>query len=96
MNTPGDKKQPGGSGRKWGIEVGPLLTLGLQLGISVAVFFGLGYLADVRFGTAPWCALAGAVIGIAGGLIKFLREATALGRKADENYRASRKVKSED
>lgn len=68
-------------------DIGPFLTLGLQLAISVGVFFFIGYWADGSLGTWPWCTIAGAFIGAVGGLIKFFREATALGKKADENMK---------
>jgi F0F1-type ATP synthase assembly protein I len=88
MNTPGKQKQPGGfNTRSVGKEAAPFLTLGLQLGLSVAVFFALGYWLDARLGTAPWCSLAGAAVGLTGGFIKFFRDASALGRKADKEYK---------
>lgn len=64
-------------------DFGPFLTLGLQLAISVVVFFFIGYWLDGKFGTSPWCTIVGAFLGAAGGLIKFIREALALGKKAD-------------
>lgn len=68
-------------------DFGPFLTLGLQLAISVAVFFFIGYWVDRSLGTWPWCTITGAFIGAVGGLIKFFREATALGKKADEEMK---------
>lgn len=68
-------------------DFGPFLTLGLQLALSVAVFFFIGYWVDGLLGTWPWCTITGAFIGAVGGLIKFIREATALGRKADEEMK---------
>lgn len=74
-------------------ELGPFLTLGLQLAISVVVFFFIGYWADSRLGTWPWCTIAGSFIGAVGGLIKFFREATALGRRADEAIKHKNEVR---
>ncbi|MFN0159546.1 MAG: AtpZ/AtpI family protein [Bacteroidota bacterium] len=83
MNAPGTGGQPGGFGR----DVGPFLTIGLQLAIAVVAFFFVGYWLDGKFGTSPWCSIGGAFLGVAGGLAKFLKEAIALGRKADEKYK---------
>lgn len=68
-------------------DFGPFLTLGLQLAISVGAFFFIGYWMDGLLGTWPWCTIGGAFIGALGGLIKFFREATALGKKADEKMK---------
>lgn len=70
--------------RTWAGDLGPFLTLGLQLALAVVVFFFAGKWCDDQFGTAPWCTLAGVVIGIAGGLTQFLRTALRMGRKSDE------------
>ncbi|MBX2990739.1 MAG: AtpZ/AtpI family protein [Bacteroidetes bacterium] len=81
------KNSPGSIGRNVAKDFGPFLTLGLQLAISVVVFLFIGYWLDGKFGTSPWCTIGGAFLGAAGGLIKFIREALALGRKADNALR---------
>ncbi len=68
-------------------DFGPFLTMGMQLAISVVVFFFIGYWLDRKFGTSPWCTIGGAALGVTGGLIKFLKTATALGKKADRNFK---------
>lgn len=49
-------------------DLGPYLTLGLQLAISVGVFVLLGWWLDAKFETAPrWiiiCSIAGSVVGL--------------------------------
>lgn len=76
-----------GGGKKNPVrDFGPFLTLGLQLAISVVVFFFIGYWLDGKFGTSPWCTLGGAFLGAVGGLIKFLREAMSLGKQADAEF----------
>jgi F0F1-type ATP synthase assembly protein I len=70
--------------------MGPFLTLGLQLAISVVVFLFVGRWLDQEFGTSPWLTLAGAALGITGGLIKFIHTAVKLGQDAD------RKMKREE
>jgi F0F1-type ATP synthase assembly protein I len=77
------------------MDFGPFLTLGLQLAISVVVFFFIGYWLDGKFGTSPWCTIGGAFLGTAGGLVKFLREAISLGKKADEEFKDHEKEKGE-
>jgi F0F1-type ATP synthase assembly protein I len=92
VNTPqttddGRKEQPGSISKIVTGGFGPFLTLGLQLAISVVVFFFIGYWLDGKFGTSPWCSIGGAFLGAAGGLIKFLKEAMALGKQADEDLK---------
>lgn len=70
--------------------MGPFLTLGLQLAISVVVFLFLGRWLDQKFDTTPWLTLGGAAIGIAGGLIKFLVTALKLGKDADKEMEERR------
>ena len=47
-------------------EAGPYLGLGLQIGGSMALFVGLGYVADQWLGTSPWGVLVGAALGMVG------------------------------
>jgi F0F1-type ATP synthase assembly protein I len=39
----------------------------------VVSFTGLGYLADLWFGTPPWCLVGGIVLGSAAGLYEFVK-----------------------
>ena len=54
-------------------EYAPYLTLGLQLAAAVVAFLLLGVWLDNRFETSPWFKLAGLLIGISGGFIKFFK-----------------------
>jgi ATP synthase protein I len=74
-----------------GTAVGPFLTLGLQTAISVAAFFFLGQWLDGKFGTSPWLMITGAVVGIAGALLYFIRTVTRLAREQDEEAAAGNK-----
>ena len=62
---------------------GPFLTLGIQLALSIVVFFFLGKWIDGRFNTSPWFMLGGLTIGGIGGMIKFITSATKLGQQQD-------------
>jgi len=70
--------------RKLSRDLGPFLTLGLQLAITVVVFFFLGRWADQKLESTPWLTLLGLGIGMTGGFIRFFRTATELGKEADK------------
>ena len=96
MGTPGHRASPGGLAKKWSTEFGPFLTLGLQLAISVVTFFFLGRWLDGKFGTGPWLMILGAVMGITGGLIAFIRKVTEFAKKQDEEAEALRERRDEN
>jgi len=85
----------GGPERNWGVRIGPFLTLGLQLAITVVVCFFLGRWLDSLFGTAPWLMLAGLALGVIGGIISFYRTASRLGKEEDRET-VERKAKHEN
>ena len=62
----------------------PYLTLGIQLAITVIVFFFIGRYADEKFGTKPWLMLLLIMIGSIGGMIKFFRTVIELGKKEED------------
>ncbi len=68
-------------------DVGPYLTLGIQLAITVVVFFFLGKYADDYFGTKPWLMIAAILLGAAGGLVKFFKTVIELGKKEEHERR---------
>jgi len=45
--------------------LGWLSTIGLAMGISIALGAGIGYYLDKKFGTQPWFSLIGLGAGIA-------------------------------
>jgi ATP synthase protein I len=71
-------------------ETAPYLTLGIQLAITVVVFFFIGKYADEYFGSKPWLMVTAVLIGSAGGMIKFFRTVIELSTK-EENERHSKK-----
>lgn len=79
VNRPDDKSRPEGRRSGWAAEIGPFLTIGIQLALSVIVFFFLGRWLDGLWDTAPWLMLAGLLVGAAGGFLQFFRAVTRLG-----------------
>ena len=77
--------------RPTGAVYGPYLTLGLQLAITVVVFFFIGRWLDGIFGTDPWLMLAGLALGVTGGLTAFLKKAIALGKEEDRETEERKK-----
>jgi ATP synthase protein I len=69
--------------------VGPFLTLGIQLALTVLVLFFLGRWLDEKFETAPWLMLTGLFVGVVGGLIKFVRTSLEIG--GEQNSKDSAK-----
>jgi F0F1-type ATP synthase assembly protein I len=61
-------------------SIGPLLSAGIQLAITVVAMFFIGRWLDGKFGTAPWLMIVGGLIGSAGGLISFIRTALEVSR----------------
>ena len=82
--------------KPWGRVYGPYLTLGLQLAITVIVFFFIGRWLDGAFGTAPWLMLAGLAVGVTGGMISFFRTVIALGKTEDKEAEERRRERKSD
>jgi len=85
------------TGRWWSSEGTTYLTMGMQLALSVIVFFFLGRWLDGMLETSPWLMIVGLALGIVGGFIKFFTTAVSLGRKANgEAERRRREKEVED
>lgn len=54
-------------------EVGPYVTLGLQLAVTVGLMVFVGYWIDSKNGTSPLYTLIFSILGIASGLYNFLK-----------------------
>ncbi len=54
-------------------EAAPYLSLGMQLGMTMAVFAVGGYLLDRLFGTTPWLILVSSVIGMVCLFVRLIR-----------------------
>lgn len=59
------------------------MGLGIQAGVSVAFYVGLGVLLDKWLGTLPWLTLVGALLGIIGMFYLFVR----MNKELDESSR---------
>ena len=56
-------------------EAGTHLGTGLQIGVSMVFFVGLGLLVDRWLGTTPWGVIVGAILGMVGIMALVLRMA---------------------
>lgn len=62
-------------------EYAPYVTLGFQLAAAVVVFVLAGVWLDRRFDLSPWGTLAGLLLGMTGGFIKFFTTVSGLQKK---------------
>lgn len=67
-------------------EAGPYLTLGLELGLTMIIWSGIGYVLDRLLGTLPWLTLAGVFVGMVSLFIQLIRAA----KRSDEAARRRR------
>ena len=89
---------PGDDTTKRGLEsslravrsVGPLLTAGIQLAVTVVAMFFIGRWLDGKFDTAPWLMIVGGLIGSAGGMVSFIRTALSVGRSESDKQPPSK------
>jgi F0F1-type ATP synthase assembly protein I len=62
----------------------------MQLAAAVAFFFFVGRWLDGKLGTEPWLMLIGALIGVGGGLYRFIRTAMEAGGEENTKSRETR------
>jgi len=75
------------------------LGLGIQAGVSVAFYLGVGLLLDNWLDTLPWLTLVGAVIGIVGMFSLFARmnkELKKSSRQTEVEKQAERQIEQSD
>ena len=70
--TPGSVTDAYGDGMR---AAGSHLGFGLQIGVSMVFFVGLGIVVDRWLGTTPWGVVVGAAVGMAGIMVLVLRMA---------------------
>ena len=68
-------------------EASPYLGLGMQLGFSIVVFTGGGYLLDRWLGTIPWLTVGGALIGMVAMFAQVLRISNEMSRRSSHPKR---------
>jgi len=81
-----------GRTRGWREDIGPYLTMGMELAIAVVGMFFLGRWMDDSWGTAPWGMYGGLCLGVAGGFVRFIRRALALGATEDARQKKDDKT----
>ncbi|MCS7229558.1 MAG: AtpZ/AtpI family protein [Candidatus Kryptonium sp.] len=62
-------------------EVAPYSGLGLQLAVTVVIFWFIGRLIDEHYGTSPLWMVIGAMFGIIVGMYNFIKAVIELGKK---------------
>lgn len=74
-SDPSDRPEAEPEGNESGesAEFGRYATLGLQFAFTIAALTGLGWWLDTRWGTTPWCLVAGAILGFAAGFTNLVR-----------------------
>ena len=66
-------------------SVGPYLTLGIQLIVTILLCVSAGHWADGKFDTSPLWTLIGGLIGIAAGFYHFFKAVLKMDRKSEED-----------
>ena len=72
----GEGPSPGEGGQR-------LMGLGVQFVVAILLFLYLGMWLDRKFGTAPWCMLAGTFVGAGGGFYSLYRAMVEENRRQD-------------
>lgn len=62
-----------------------MASVGLEMGVAVAIGFGVGYYLDGRYETAPTLTLIGLGVGVAAGFKALFRAARQAKRMAGES-----------
>ena len=71
------------------------MSLGIQAGVAVAFYLGVGLLLDKWLNTLPWLTLLGAIVGIVAMFSLFFRVSKELNKTSDEG-RVSSDEKASD
>ena len=84
MDDPGDRERRDGDKGLSGLGKAALYsTASTSLVIAVGAFTALGIWADRKIGwKVPWLTMAGAIVGMTGGMISFFR--TVLGKRSSK------------
>ena len=76
-------------------DVYPYLGLGMQVGLSLVFFVGIGYLLDRWLGTLPWLLLVCALVGMVAVFYQVVRVSKQLGKESrpPDHYRSEKPQK---
>jgi len=76
-------------------QIAPYMSLGIQLALTVLVFFFAGWWLDTKLQTYPWLMIGFTLAGSAGALIKFFMTVLQLGKREDERWKSERQKHEE-
>ncbi|CUT03796.1 AtpZ/AtpI family protein [Candidatus Chrysopegis kryptomonas] len=65
-------------------EIAPYSGLGLQLAVTVVIFWFIGKIIDEHYGTSPLWMIVGAMLGIVVGMYNFIKSVLELGKKKEK------------
>ncbi len=65
-------------------EVAPYSGLGLQLAVTVVIFWFIGKVIDEHYGTTPLWMIVGATLGIIVGMYNFIKSVLELSKKKEK------------
>ncbi len=65
-------------------EIAPYSGLGLQLAVTVVLFWFIGKMIDEHYGTQPLWMIVGAMVGIVVGMYNFIKSVVELGKKKEK------------
>lgn len=62
------------------------IHMGLEFAGAALVMALVGYYIDTQYGSKPWGALTGAIVGFTGGMYLFIKEALRANRESSKKY----------
>lgn len=62
-----------------------LATQGISTALTMALPAWAGYWCDQKFGTSPWLVVAGAVLGLAGGMLQLFHGLNRAAKQKKDN-----------
>lgn len=65
-------------------KVGKYLAIGLEIPGTIIGALVIGYLADLQFGTSPWCTVGAAVLGLVGAVFRLIQYLKYFARDGNE------------
>jgi ATP synthase protein I len=86
MNRP--RESPAERGARAGYRTLSSASLGLEMGVSVAIGFGIGYMLDRWLGWFPVMSIIWMLLGVAAGFRGVMREANRMNREDKANTEA--------